>query len=182
MYVFYKMFRQFQIFSGITRNLLVCRNISSTSYVAGIPRLNKLPPRPKWLIVEEEIEESFLKGGRGPGGQKINKSNSKVQLTHKPTGIVVTCQYSRSQELNRKRAREILALKLEDLKNPLTSRNSVIQERKSKLKQSKSKKSNRKYKALADAKEDEETPEEEEIDPDEEFDKFMEDLNKNEQK
>ncbi|SGZ52821.1 CIC11C00000004755 [Sungouiella intermedia] len=104
-----------------------------------------MPPRPLWLIKEDEITEEFLKGGRGPGGQKINKSNSKVQLTHKPTGIVVTCQYSRSQELNRKRAREILALKLEELENPDNCRTAVINQRKMMVKKNKSKKSKKKY-------------------------------------
>lgn len=116
-----------------------------------IPKKNKLPPRPKWLIVEDEIDEKFLKGGRGPGGQKINKTNSKVQLTHKPTGLVVTCQYSRSQESNRKKAREILALKLEEQQNPENSRTAVLNLRKSMVKQSKAKKLNKKYKEI-DAK------------------------------
>lgn len=120
-----------------------------------IPKKNKLPPRPKWLVKEEDIQESFIKGGRGPGGQKINKTNSKVQLTHKPTGIVVTCQATRSQEQNRKKAREILALKLDDLYNPETSRNALLTERAQKVKQSKAKKSNRKYRALNEAKEEE---------------------------
>lgn len=113
-----------------------------------IPKKNKMSPRPKWLIVEEEIDEAFLKGGRGPGGQKINKSNSKVQLTHKPTGLVVKCQYSRSQEQNRKRAREILALKLEELRNPEGCRTAVVNDRKTKTKQGKTKKANKKYKTL----------------------------------
>ncbi|CAD1809788.1 hypothetical protein FOB58_002893 [Candida parapsilosis] len=148
-----------------------------------IPKKNKLPPRPKWLIKEEEIEESFIKGGRGPGGQKINKTNSKVQLTHKPTGIVVTCQATRSQEQNRKKAREILALKLDDLYNPKTSRNAVLTERAQKVKQSKTKKSNRKYRTLDEAKEDEKAMRLQQeqtlieelsiIDEDEEFDQFV---------
>ncbi|KAG5421621.1 hypothetical protein I9W82_000713 [Candida metapsilosis] len=130
------------------------RRLTSTSSILyAIPKKNKLPPRPKWLIKEEEIEENFIKGGRGPGGQKINKTNSKVQLTHKPTGIVVTCQATRSQEQNRKKAREILALKLDDLYNPETSRNTVVAERAQKVKQSKTKKSNRKYRAINEAKE-----------------------------
>ncbi|CCE78513.1 Piso0_001138 [Millerozyma farinosa CBS 7064] len=114
----------------------------------GIPKKNKLPPRPLWLIKEEELEEEFIKGGRGPGGQKINKTNSKVQLRHKPTNIVVTCQYSRSQEQNRKKAREILALKLEELENPEHCRTAVLKERESKVKQNKMKKSTRKYKKI----------------------------------
>lgn len=113
-----------------------------------IPKKNKLPPRPRWLIKEEEIEESFIKGGSGPGGQKINKTNSKVQLKHIPTGLVVTSQHSRSQELNRKRAREILAEKLDLMMNGLASRTAVLLDRKVKVKQSKKKKSNRKYRKL----------------------------------
>lgn len=151
----------------------------STSCVNyAIPKKNKMPPRPKWLIVEEEIDEAFLKGGRGPGGQKINKSNSKVQLTHKPTGLVVTCQYSRSQEQNRKRAREILALKLEELQNPEGCRTAVVNERKTKTKQSKTKKANKKYKVLDEERA--KTKEEEErellsnyIDIDAEFDSHV---------
>ncbi|ODV80691.1 uncharacterized protein CANTADRAFT_46604 [Suhomyces tanzawaensis NRRL Y-17324] len=153
------------------------RLLSASPIPGAIPKRTKLPPRPKWLIIEDELDEKFLKGGRGPGGQKINKTNSKVQLTHKPTGIVVTCQYSRSQELNRKKAREILALKLEDIQSPETSRNAVIGERKSKLKQSKAKKSNRKYKALdevrAETRAKESEAEAAEVDPEDEFNRML---------
>ncbi|EGW33088.1 uncharacterized protein SPAPADRAFT_60397 [Spathaspora passalidarum NRRL Y-27907] len=120
------------------------RPLTSTAVVSTIPKKNKMPPRPLWLVKEDEIKEVFIKGGTGAGGQKINKTNSKVQLTHLPTGIVVTCQYSRSQEQNRKRARELLALKLEELENPESCRNAVLKERAQKVKQSKSKKSKRK--------------------------------------
>ena len=37
------------------------------------------------VVLDSEIEESFLKGS-GPGGQKINKTSSAVQLKHLPTG------------------------------------------------------------------------------------------------
>lgn len=46
--------------------------------------------------------------GSGPGGQAINKTKSNVSLVHKPSGIRVTCQHSRSLEFNRKEARRIL--------------------------------------------------------------------------
>lgn len=46
------------------------------------------------------IEESFVKGG-GPGGQKINKTASCVQLRYAPLDLVVRCQSSRSRSLNR---------------------------------------------------------------------------------
>lgn len=149
----------------------------SSVVAPGIPKKNKLPPRPLWLIKDEEIDEDFLKGGRGPGGQKINKSNSKVQLTHKPTGIVVTCQYSRSQEQNRKKAREILALKLEELQDPENCRNAVINKRKMMVKQSKAKKSKKKYTQIDEEREAQKKKEQEElsqlIDLDAEFDQFL---------
>lgn len=77
-----------------------------------------MPPRLKWdPKLEFEIEEKFLYGGSGAGGQAINRTASKVQLKHIPTGIVVTNQFSRSQKDNRKRAREIMMERIESLRN-----------------------------------------------------------------
>ncbi|KAF9501012.1 hypothetical protein BDN71DRAFT_1439943 [Pleurotus eryngii] len=66
---------------------------------------------------EEDLEESFVRGS-GPGGQAINKTMSNVQLLHKPTGIRVNCQETRSLELNRRFARRILVEKLDRIQNP----------------------------------------------------------------
>lgn len=111
-------------------------------------KMKALPPRPLWLIKEEEIEEKFLAGGRGAGGQKINKSSTKVQLKHKPTGIVVTCQYSRLQFKNRRRAREILAEQLEEIEDPKNCRLAAARERKLKRKLNASKKRAKKMKKI----------------------------------
>lgn len=109
-----------------------------------------LPPRPK-PPPESEIEESYVKGS-GPGGQKINKTNSAVQLKHVPTGIVVKSQATRSRDQNRKHARELLAQRVDDLHNGDQSRSAIVGQVKLKKASSASKKSRRKYKKLEEEK------------------------------
>lgn len=63
-------------------------------------------------IFEDDLEETFMRSS-GPGGQHVNKTSTCVRLTHRPTGLSVRVQQSRSQGLNRFLARRLLADRLE---------------------------------------------------------------------
>jgi protein subunit release factor B len=97
------------------------------------------------LFLEKDLIEKFVRGG-GPGGQKINKSMSRVQLLHVPTGIRIETQRFRDLYSNRQEARKLLNLKLDLLFNKENSKLSKQIDVLKKQKQNKRRKALKKYK------------------------------------
>ncbi|KAH8600867.1 RF-1 domain-containing protein [Bisporella sp. PMI_857] len=138
--------RWISILDSVSRCAISRRTFNASSSACK----KKMPDRPA-LIPEEEFTETFLKGS-GPGGQKINKTASAVQLKHIPTGMVLKVQHTRSRSQNRKIAREMLAERVEMLEKGEASRAAVVGETKKKKKSSAVKKSRRKYRLLEESK------------------------------
>lgn len=84
---------------------------TSTATVAVLPKAKEADIE----IRPDEIEMTTSRAG-GPGGQNVNKVETAVRITHKPSGIVVSSREERSQVRNKEKALEILRTKLLDMK------------------------------------------------------------------
>ncbi len=99
---------------------------TSTASVVALPEVTEKEIE----IREDDLGWEFTRSG-GHGGQNVNKVATAVRLTHKPTGIVISCRQERSQEQNRKIALELLRAQLWEREDE--KKRSKVQDSRSKI-------------------------------------------------
>lgn len=100
---------------------------TSTVTVAVLPEVEDVEIE----INADDLEVDTYRAS-GAGGQHVNKTESAIRITHKPSGIIVACQNERSQHKNRDAAMKMLRSKLYDQKMR-EQNNKIAAERKSQV-------------------------------------------------
>jgi len=100
---------------------------TSTATVAVLPEVDDVEVQ----ININDLEIDTYRSG-GAGGQHINKTDSAIRITHKPTGLVVTCQNERSQLKNKEKAMAVLRSRLYEMYESQKT-NDLAQQRKNQV-------------------------------------------------